>query len=48
VTAGGPIVMPKIIHGQNKLFFFASYEAFRNRKGATATSAAVPTSEMYN
>jgi hypothetical protein len=48
VTAGGPIVIPKIIHGQNKSFFFASYEAFRNRKGATATSATVPTAEMYN
>ena len=44
--AGGPMVIPKIIHGQNKSFCFASYEAFRNRKGATATSATVPTSEI--
>ena len=34
--------------GRNKTFFFFSYEGFRNRKGATATSATVPTPEMYN
>jgi hypothetical protein len=48
VAAGGPIWIPKIIHGKNRSFFFASYEGFRNRKGATATSASVPTAEMYN
>jgi hypothetical protein len=48
IAAGGPIWIPKIHHGKDKSFFFASYEGFRNRKGATATSATVPTAEMYN
>lgn len=30
VTAGGPIVIPKIINGRNKLFFFASYQGNRD------------------
>jgi hypothetical protein len=47
-TAGGPVWIPKIYNGRNKTFFFFSYEGFRNRKGATATSATVPTAEMYN
>ena len=47
-TAGGPVWIPKIYNGRNKTFFFFSYEGFRNRKGATATSATVPTPEMYN
>jgi hypothetical protein len=47
-TVGGPVWIPKIYNGKNKTFFFFSYEGFRNRKGATATSATVPTPEMYN
>lgn len=47
-TAGGPVWIPKIYNGKNKTFFFFSYEGFRNRNGATAQSATVPTSEMYN
>lgn len=47
-TVGGPVWIPKIYNGRNKTFFFFSYEGFRNRKGATATSATVPTPEMYN
>jgi len=29
VTAGGPVVIPKIVNGRNKLFFFFSYEGQR-------------------
>ena len=29
VTVGGPIVIPKIVNGHNKLFFFFSYEGQR-------------------
>src|SRR5262249_24572619 len=36
------------IHGKDKSFFFASYEGFRNRVGATTSTATVPTPEMYN
>src|SRR5262249_6830215 len=48
VSAGGPIIIPKLVHGKNKDFFFASYEGFRIRQGAQATGATVPTAEMYN
>ena len=44
---GGPIYIPKLYRGKDKTFFFASYEAFRNRAGATGFSATVPTEEMY-
>lgn len=47
VSAGGPIWIPKIIHGKDKSFFFASYEGFRNRVGANTATRSVPTPEMY-
>ncbi len=28
-TIGGPVVIPKVVHGRNKLFFFFSYEGQR-------------------
>jgi hypothetical protein len=47
-TIGGPVWIPKLYHGKNKTFFFFSYEGFRNRVGATNSTATVPTPEMYN
>ena len=47
-SVGGPVVIPKIYNGRNKTFFFFSYEAFRNREGATGAQRTVPTAEMYN
>lgn len=47
-SAGGPVVIPKLYDGRNKTFFFFSYEAFRNREGATGAQRTVPTPEMYN
>ncbi len=47
-TVGGPVWIPKIYNGRNKTFFFFSYEGFRNRNGATNSTATVPTPEMYN
>ncbi|MDX2180968.1 MAG: carboxypeptidase regulatory-like domain-containing protein [Bryobacteraceae bacterium] len=47
-SLGGPVWLPKIYNGRNKTFFFFSYEAFRNRDGANANQATVPTEEMYN
>jgi hypothetical protein len=44
---GGPVWIPKLYHGKNKTFFFASYERFANRAGATGSSFNVPTKEMY-
>jgi outer membrane receptor protein involved in Fe transport len=36
VTLGGPVVLPKIVNGRNKLFFFFSYEG--QRQSALDTS----------
>lgn len=33
-TLGGPVVIPKIYDGRNKLFFFFSYDGFQDRKSA--------------
>ena len=46
-SVGGPVWIPKIYNGRDKTFFFFSYEAFRNRVGASSTFATVPTEEMY-
>ncbi len=48
VTAGGPIYIPKIVHGKDRSFFFFSYEGFRNRTGANGTVFTIPTPELYN
>lgn len=35
-TVGGPIRIPKLLDGRNKLFFFFDYEGLRERKAQTA------------
>lgn len=47
-TVGGPVWIPKIYNGKNKTFVFFSYEAFRNRNGASSDFRTVPNAEMYN
>jgi Carboxypeptidase regulatory-like domain/TonB dependent receptor len=42
VTAGGPIVIPHVYNGKNKLFFFADYEGLRRVQGTILTGT-VPT-----
>ncbi len=37
-TASGPIVIPKLFNGRNKLFFLFNYEGFRQREGLNLTS----------
>ena len=32
-TVGGPVLIPKIFNGRNRLFFMANYEGLRDRKG---------------
>jgi hypothetical protein len=32
-TAGGPVVIPHVFDGRNKVFFFGDYEGFRRRQG---------------
>jgi hypothetical protein len=41
-TAGGPVYIPKIFNGKNKLFFFGSFERLRNR-GQSQFTTYVPT-----
>src|SRR5262245_22866306 len=44
-TFGGPVSLPKLYNGRNKTFFFASYEAMRERQGLVFNSI-VPTAAM--
>ncbi len=41
-TAGGPVVIPHVFNGRNKVFFFGDYEGFRRVQGS-ANTATVPT-----
>ena len=41
-SAGGPVVIPKVFDGRNKLFFFGDYEGFRRVQG-TVLNGQVPT-----
>lgn len=36
-TLGGPIVIPKLVNGRNKLFFFFSYDGFEDKKTTEST-----------
>jgi hypothetical protein len=41
-TIGGPVYIPHVYDGRNKLFFFADYEGLRRRQGSVFTNS-VPT-----
>src|SRR5271154_5693264 len=41
-SAGGPVVIPKVFNGRNKVFFFGDYEGLRRVQGTVATGT-VPT-----
>src|SRR4029077_9795389 len=41
-SAGGPVIIPKVFNGRNKVFFFGDYEGLRRVQG-TILSGAVPT-----
>ncbi len=43
LTFGGPVLIPKLFNGRNKLFGFFSWEQFRQNAGATSIST-LPTS----
>jgi hypothetical protein len=46
IVGGGPVILPKVYHGRNKTFFFASYEPTRVDQGyTTPTFERVPTAE---
>src|SRR6185369_803613 len=41
-TAGGPVIIPKVFNGRDKLFFFGDYEGLRRVQGTVLTGS-VPT-----
>src|SRR4051794_27945719 len=43
----GPVRIPKLFNGRDKLFFMANYEAFRQRQNSQAIYS-VPTAAMFN
>jgi hypothetical protein len=43
---GGPIWIPKIVHGKNKLFFFLDYQGSRRTQFASSTNLTLPTAAM--
>jgi hypothetical protein len=47
VSAGGPVIIPKLYDGRNRTFFFAAYEAVRTVSYAT-NQYRVPTDAMYS
>jgi hypothetical protein len=43
---GGPIWIPKVVHGKDKLFFFLDYQGTKRRQYASATNLTLPTAAM--
>lgn len=46
-TAGGPVYIPKLINGKNKLFWFADYQGTRQNEASTQLGT-FPTTAMFN
>ena len=42
-TFGGPVILPKLYNGHDKIFFFFNYEGTRHVSGSSATLSGVPT-----
>jgi hypothetical protein len=45
-AAGGPVWIPKVIHGKNKFFWFMSYESTRQVQFAADPNLTLPTAAM--
>jgi hypothetical protein len=45
-AVGGPIWIPKIVHGKNKLFFFVDYQGTKRRNYAASPNLTLPTAAM--
>src|SRR5262249_54657766 len=41
-TIGGPVEIPKLVNGRNKLFFMVNYEGLRERKGLVQPATVPP------
>jgi hypothetical protein len=46
ISAGGPIVIPHVFDGHNKLFWFGAYDKAHSRNGVNPASGTVPTTKM--
>src|SRR5882724_11738653 len=46
LSAGGPVVIPKLFNGRNKVFFFADYQGTRVRQGSIQTGTVPTTAEV--
>jgi hypothetical protein len=44
---GGPVIIPKIFNGRGGTFFFANYEAIKNKKSTTLQHLFVPTDAQW-
>jgi Carboxypeptidase regulatory-like domain len=47
-TLGGPIRIPKLFDGRNKLFFFAAYQHEKDRSSSATNKTYVPTADNLN
>ncbi|MBZ5724543.1 MAG: TonB-dependent receptor [Acidobacteriia bacterium] len=47
-AVGGPIYIPKVVNGKNKLFFFADYQGTKRRQYAQSTNLTLPSADMRN
>src|SRR5262249_23226420 len=45
-AVGGPVYIPKIVHGKNKLFWFADWQGNRRSQYAAQPNIALPTASM--
>ena len=45
-AVGGPVWLPKLINGKNKLFFFMDYQGTKRRQFATTPNLTLPTADM--
>jgi len=45
-AVGGPVVIPKVVNGHNKLFWFMSYESTRQSQFASDPNLTLPTAAM--
>jgi len=47
-TAGGPVIIPRVVHGKNRLFWFADYQGGRYVLPIPDPGLNVPTQNMIN
>jgi hypothetical protein len=45
-SVGGPVKIPFLFNGRDKLFFFASYDKFHSRQAANPSATTIPTALM--